>query len=263
MKKNKFSKDYISIDIIGKQIFWLGIITGFFSAIIFSLIFNYTRETMRMFSALNTDTLIPTLKEFGFYNYFFSALASTFGLSITIWIWLTNSRRKRKKDRIYKQLGQVNVFLILWTVLLMISRIGTILIFVLYGLEGYDNHLNFYEEFSILLILLPIVIFAQNWFIVRLIYKSIKWIFYSLLICVLLTITLAITTVINQEKLNDVYFSQFKEDFTYIENELHKAEVNYQIIFDNRTIETLRLLLIIRVRFTYSPTSIARYIPPQ
>jgi len=240
MQKINFGKDYISINIIGKQRFWFGIISGFLSAIIFSLIFNYTREIMRMFSALNTDMLIPTFKEFRFYNYFFSALASTFGLSFTIWIWLTNSRRKRKKDRIYKQLGQVNAFLILWTVLLMITRIGTILIFVLYGSEGYDNHLNFYEDFSILFILLPIVIFGQNWFTVRLIYKSTKWIFYSLLFCILLTITLANTTVINQEKLNDGYYSQFKEDFLYIENELEKAKINHQIVFDTRTIETLR-----------------------
>jgi hypothetical protein len=240
MKRNILGKDYISINIIGKQRFWFGITTGIFSAIIISLLFNYTRETMRMFTALNTDMLIPTFKEFRFYNYFFSALASTFGLSITIWIWLSNSRRKRKKDRIYKQLGQVNAFLILWTVLMMITRIGTILIFVLYGTEGYDNHLNFYEDFSILLILLPIVIFAQNWFTVRLIYKSTKWIFYSLLICILLTITLANTTVINQEKLNNGYLSQFKEDFSYIENEMDKAKVNYQIVFDNKTIETLK-----------------------
>ncbi len=240
MKKNNFGKDYISINLIGKQRFWFGIITGVFSAIIFSLIFSYTREIMRMFSAMNNDMLIPTFKEFRFYNYFFSALASTFGLSFSIWIWLSNSRRKRKKDRIYKQLGQVNAFLILWTVLMMITRIGTILIFVLYGSPGYDNHLNFYKDFPILLILLPIVVFSQNWFTVRLIYKSTKWIFYSLSSCILLTIALANTAVINQEKLNDGYYSQFKEDFLYIENELEKAKLDYQIIFDNRTIETLK-----------------------
>jgi hypothetical protein len=240
MKKINFSKDYISINIIGKQRFWLGIIIGFLSAVTFSLIFNFTRETLRMFSSINTDILIPTTEEFRFYNIFFSALATTFGLSFTIWIWLTNTRRKRKKDRIYKQLGQSNAFLILWTVLLMLTRITTILVFVLYGAEGYDNHLNIYENFSILLMLLPIVIFAQNWFTVRMIYKSSKWIFYSFFSCILLTIILANTTVINQEKLNDAYFSQFNDDFSYIENELDNAKINYQIIFNNSTIETLK-----------------------
>ena len=80
----KFRKEKISIQNIGKQRFWIGIISGLFSAIIISLTFSYFRELFRFFTTLSADLLILEKSELQFYNYFFSSLATVLGLSITV-----------------------------------------------------------------------------------------------------------------------------------------------------------------------------------
>jgi hypothetical protein len=80
---------------------------------------------------------------------------------------------------------------------MMIARFGSIVPFILYGMPGYDNQLNLFEQYWLLFVLIPIVVFAQNWFIVRLIYRSEKWILFSFVICFVITFTLKTTTSVN------------------------------------------------------------------
>ena len=236
----KFRKEKISIQNIGKQRFWIGIISGLFSAIIISLTFSYFRELFRFFTTLSADLLILKKTELQFYNYFFSSLATVLGLSITVAIWMTNNNHKRRKDKIYKQLSRTNIYFTFWLILMMIARFGSILPFILFGTPGYDNQLNLFEEYWFLFVLIPIVVFAQNWFIVRLVYRSTKWIFYSILICVAITFTLKTTTSINQEILNRAYYKKFESDYNYIDQQINKAKVEYGIDFKENTLETLK-----------------------
>lgn len=236
----KFRKEKISIQNIGKQRFWIGIISGLFSAIIISLTFSYFRELFRFFTTLSADLLILEKSELQFYNYFFSSLATVLGLSITVAIWMTNNNHNRKKDKIYKQLSRANIYFTFWLILMMIARFGSVIPFILYGMPGYDNQLNLFKEYWLLFVLIPIVVFAQNWFIVRLVYRSSKWIFYSFLICIAITFVLNSTTSINQEILNNAYYKKFESDYNYIDQQINRAKIEYGIEFKENTIETLK-----------------------
>ena len=123
----KFRKEKISIQNIGKQRFWIGIVSGLFSAIMISLTFNHFRELLRFFTTLSADLLILEESELQFYDYFFSSLATVLGLSITISIWMTNNNHKRKKDKIYKQLSRTNIFFTFWLILMKRQEISILL----------------------------------------------------------------------------------------------------------------------------------------
>lgn len=236
----KFSKEKISIQNIGRQRFWIGIVSGLFSAIIITLTFNYFRELFRFFTTISADLLILGESELQFYNYFFATLGTVLGLSITVSIWMSNNNHKRKRDRIYKLYAGTNIIFLFWLILMMIARFGSVIPLVLYGMPGYDNQLNLFEEYWFLFVLIPIVVFTQNWFIVRRIYHSGKWILFSLLICLLTAFTLKITTSVNQEILNNTYFKNFETDYNYVDQQLAKAKIKYGIEFQEKTISTLK-----------------------
>jgi len=240
MTNIRFRKEKISIQNIGRQRFWIGIVAGLISAISISLFFNHSREVLRLFTSISADLLILEDNELLFFNYFFSTLSTVLGLSITIWIWMQNRKHNRRKDRIYKQLSITNALLIFWVILMIISRFGSVLPIILFGFPGYNNHLNLYEEFWILFFLIPIVVFLQSWFTVRLVYQAGKWIFLSLLFCILTAFTLQLTTTINQEKLNSAYHQRFEKDYNYIDQEIRIAKEKYGIIFQEQTIEILK-----------------------
>ena len=236
----KFSKEKISIQKIGIQKFWIGIVLGLLSAIIITIAFNYFRELFRFFTTLSADLLILRESELQFYNYFFASLGTVLGLSITVSIWMTNNNHKRKKDRIYKQYARTNIFFLFWLILMMIARFGSVIPFILYGMPGYDNQLNLFDDYWLLFVLIPIVVFIQSWFIVRLIYRSGKWILFSFLICLLIAFTIKQTTSINQEILNKTYFKKFETDHNYIDQQIAKAITEYGIEFQEKTINTLK-----------------------
>jgi len=240
MSENRFGKEKISIQNIGRQRFWIGLIAGIFSAISISLAFNYSREVFRLFTSMSADLLILNSIQLQFFNFFFSTLSAVLGLSISIWIWMSNPRHKRRKDRIYKQLSRTNSLLIFWVILMVIARFGSILPIILYGMPGYDNQLNLFEEYWLLFVLMPLVVFFQNWFTVRLVYRAGKWIFISFLGCLLAAFTLNQTTTVDQGKLNALYFKRFEKDYQYIEQQISRAEKNYDIDFNSETIDVLK-----------------------
>jgi hypothetical protein len=240
MTKIRFRKENISIQNIGRQRFWIGIVAGLISAISISLFFNHSRETLRLLTSMSADLLILKENELLFFNYFFSFLSTVLGLSIAIWIWMLNKNHNRRKDRIYKQLSITNALLIFWVILMIISRFGSILPIVLFGTPGFDNHLHLYEEYWILFVLMPIVVFMQSWFTVRLVYQAGRWIFLSFLFCIFTAFTFQLTTTVNQEKLNSVYHQRFENDYNYIDQEIRIAKVKYGVDFDEQTIEILK-----------------------
>lgn len=240
MTNIRFRKEKISIRNIGRQRFWIGIVAGLISAILISLFFNHSRETFRLLTSMSADLLILKENELLFFNYFFSLLSTVLGLSITIWIWMQNKKHNRRKDRIYKHLSVTNAILIFWVILMIISRFGSILPIVLFGTPGYDNHLNLYEEYWILFVLMPIVVFMQSWFTVRLVYHAGRWIILSFLFCIMTAFTLQLTTTVNQEKLNSAYHQRFENDYNYIDHEIKTAKEKYGVDIDEQTIEILK-----------------------
>lgn len=240
MTNIRFRKENISIQNIGRQRFWIGIVAGLISAISISLFFNHSRESLRLLTSMSADLMILKENELLFFNYFFSFLSTVLGLSITIWIWMLNKKHNRKKDRIYKQLSITNALLIFWVILMIISRFGSILPIVLFGTPGYDNHLNLYDEYWIFFVLIPIVVFMQSWFTVRLVYQSGRWILLSLIFCILTAFTIQLTTTVNQEKLNSAYHQRFEKDYNYIDQEIKIAKEKYGVDIDEQTIEILK-----------------------
>lgn len=240
MISRESTKENISIKHIGRQRFWLGILAGIITAVALSLWFNYGREVYRLMTSLDADLMTLPKHEVLFFNYFFSALSTVLGFSMTIWMWMNNTKHKHKRDRLNKRYTQINSMLIFWIILLVLVRFGTILPFLLFGTRGYDNHLNLYEDYWILFVLLPIVIFMQNWTLVRLIYRSKKWMLLSFLFCIATTITLTYTTSIDQGIINEIYYNRYQKDYLYIDNEINKANNNYGITYDKTCIEVLK-----------------------
>lgn len=240
MPNIRFRKEKISILLIGRLRFWIGVAAGFMSAISISLFFNHSRESLRLLTSMSPDLLVLKENELLFFNYFFSLLSTVLGFSITIWIWMQSKKHVREKNRIYRHLAITNALLIFWVILMIISRIGTILPIVLFGAAGYDAQLNLYEDFWLLFVLMPVVVFLQSWFTVQLTYQAGKWILLSLLFCLINAFTLQFTTSVNQEKLNSAYFRRYEKDYDYIEQEIRIAKEKYHIVFDEQTVETLK-----------------------
>jgi hypothetical protein len=240
MPAKRFSKEHISIEKIGLFRFWIGVVAGLFSALAIALAFNYSREVLRAVSGMQSDLLILEEHEVLFFNYFFSILSAVLGLSIAIWIWMNTHVHKRRKDRIYKQFARTHLLLIFWVILMGIARFGSILPIILYGLDGYESHLNLADDYWILFVLMPLVVFLQGWSTVRLVYHSGKWILLSLLCCILVACALNATATIDHEIINKAYHHKYEEDYRYIDEEISKAETAYGIKFDAETIDNLK-----------------------
>ncbi len=240
MTKIRFRKEKISIQQIGLNRFWVGVAAGLISAVVLSLFFHHGRESYRLITSMSPDLLIFNEIELQFFDFFFSLLASVLGLSIAIWIWMQNNNHHRKKDRIFKRLTATNILLLFWVILLVVSRFGSTLTILLYASYGYDDDLNLYEGFWILFILLPMVIFLNAWFTVRLVYKVGKWMLTSLVFTIATAFVLFFITTVDQEKLNQAYHLRFESDYQYIDQEIKNARENYGLEFDEQTVEVLK-----------------------
>ena len=235
----RFRKEKLTIDLIGKKRFWLGILAGLISAIFLSTFIDYSREVMKIVSSLSEDLMILPENQLVFFDYFFASFSTVFGFGLTLWIWLSNPRNKRKKDRVYKRLAQTNVLLTIWIFLALIARFGTILPIILYGMPGYDNHLDLYSDFWLLFVLIPLVIFLNNWHIIRLVYKSGKWILFSFLSVILCTVILTNFKTVNRDLISDLYHKSYSEEYQYIESEIDKVK-SLDIVFFEQTVKQLK-----------------------
>ncbi|MFY7669522.1 hypothetical protein ACOSP6_00405 [Tenacibaculum sp. MEBiC06402] len=241
MRNINFKKEKISIEAIGKKRFWFGIISGFFSAVIIALTFNRTRELIRYFSSRFQDILIFETNELIFFNYFFVSLSTVLGLSITIWIWMGNPLNKNRKQKLYKQQTRVNSQLFFWLILFLSAQLCNLFIYLsIAEVNSYDFPVNLFNEYKLLFILSPIVIFGQNWFHVRLIYKTGNWILISFIISLFTTLCLYKTTTTDHNILNHIYFAQHKKYFKYIEEIISKSKKEYNITFNYTALKTLK-----------------------
>jgi hypothetical protein len=235
-----FRKKRISISQIGRLRFWIGFTAGLFSSSAISLTFNNFRETFRYVNTVSSDLLVLKPSELLFYNYFFAALSTALGLSVSVSIWMSNRNHFRGRDRLKKQVAITHSWVIFWIVMLIVARIGTLIPFILFGSLWYDNCIQLLNEYWLIFVLIPLVVFFQNWFTVRMVYRAGRWILLSFIFCIFLTLMLRFTTSVDQDKINRIYFQQYKDDYQYIDEQIIKAKNKYNIDFKPETIESLK-----------------------
>jgi hypothetical protein len=238
MSKIKFSKDHISIQKIGLRRFWAGVVAGLFSSVSLSLAFNYTREVYRFVMTIDKDLLILEPQEFLFYDIFFASLAASLGLSITIWIWMINNNHTRNRKN--KSLASTYSLLSFWVFFGVVARFGTNLPIMLHSSFSYDKPFSLMDDFRIIFILIPVVTFLQSWLGVRLAFRTGKWISFSFIVCVIMTLVLFKTTGVNRDIVNKSYFLRFEDELSYINNEVLHAKKEYGISYDEKTINALK-----------------------
>jgi hypothetical protein len=236
----KFRKELLTVEQIGFKRFLIGVFSGIITATILSLAFHYFREIFRYQTSLSTDLLILNDIEISFFNLFFSSLSVVMGFNIVIWIWMSNHNHKKLKDRMYKQLSRNNALLIFWLILMLVFRFGSPISNIIWGMHGYDNHIHFLENYYLLFILLPFVVFLQSWLAVKLVYRTSKWFFISLICCILATFLLNLTTTVNEELINQNYHKKYQSDYQMIDLEVKNAFNNYGIKLEDESIETIK-----------------------
>ncbi|WP_196888163.1 hypothetical protein [Aureivirga sp. CE67] len=234
-----FKKKPISIQKIGKLRFWFGIISGVFSAFSIALFINHFRESYRYLTSFSSELIVFSEQEQNFYNLFVSTFSISLGFSLTVWIWLYKPFKGRMKIRFFKQLSNSIVLYFFWLSLMAFFTIGYSLA-TIYGLFGFNMNLNLSEEFKYLFILIPIVFFYQNWLILKLQYRIIKWFFYSLPVFLIITLSVNYVSSINPETLNNNYFKKYENEYNYIDLEVLNAKNNYGILLSEETIKTLK-----------------------
>lgn len=235
----KFKKEVISIEIIGKKRFLIGTVVGITAAVCLSFFLDYSRESLRIFSFMSKDLLILPKKEIDFFDYFFAAFSTIFGFGFSLWIWLSNPRQIRAKERHYKRFAQTNILLTIWVFLMFIARWGTIIPIILYSQRGYDNQLDLYKDAWLIFVLIPVVMFLNIWYSVRLVYKSGKWILLSLIVVLLITTLLANVKTVNRNIFKEAFENLNADKYKYIDDEFNKA-LSYNIIFNKETKQALK-----------------------
>lgn len=191
MIKYKIRRPKISVERIGKKRFWSGIAIGLVLSIIIGLYFEYFREYFAGTNPFSDKLTEFTDKEVQFYDYLFAALSVLLGLSVTIWTWLGSQKGIRHRSQLYRRLGRTFSMLYFWAIILVVTRFGSIIWVVPVSLQDYNNNLGLYENYQYLFLLLISVIFLNVWLCVRMVYKSLDWIIYSLVVCAILTLVFA------------------------------------------------------------------------
>lgn len=237
MLKKGFLKPEISIENLGRRQFWTGIIIGVLTAFVLSYFFNYSRESLRM-TTFTADLYILTEKEFRLYDLFFASFATSLGFGFTIIYWL-RGRNKNIKKQYLKTFAISNAWLITFVALMLVARFGSILPLILYGLHGYDGHLDLLNDFWLMLALIPIYVFFAHWNTIRIIFRTRYWILLSMAFYTLTTFYLYKTTYVDRDVLNQSYYSQNKQRFNYIDSEFDNAK-KLDIFFNDTTKHILR-----------------------
>ncbi|MCF8370385.1 MAG: hypothetical protein K9H64_02105 [Bacteroidales bacterium] len=221
MLQKGFLKPELSIEILGRKQFWTGVFISIGCSFVLSYLINYTRETYR-FITFFYDPIILSYKEFRLYDLFFASLATSLGFGFTIIYWLIGPNRKIKK-RYFKRFTVSTSWMIIFVVLMITNRFSSVLYIILFGLPGFDNHLDFLQDFSLLFILIPIYVFFSHWNSIRLLFRTGNWMLISIALYCLTTFYLFQTTSVDKEKLNKVYYAQQKERYDFIDKEFENA----------------------------------------
>jgi len=230
-------KEKISIGLLGQKRFYLGLSIGLFLAILTYLFFGYFSEILR-WQTFDSDLVIPTETEFLIYNLFFAAVSVTFGFGVTVWFWfhgLFSSQRPRRR------INYISAYAMFWsmTLIYLVSKTGSNMTWLLFVMDGYDDHLNLSKEFPLLLFLLPTVLFLNIWTGIRLSFRSGGWFLKSLGVYIVLSAILAFSSPIDQSGLNNSWNEYMAPYNQIVDNEIKKAR-SKGLRFSVKAVETIR-----------------------
>lgn len=215
-------------------------VVGLATAISLYLFFNYSREAMRFTTFYSKNIHILDENALHFFNLFFAALSTSLGFSMSLWVWMKNPKQHRRKERLSKQWASTNILVVFWVVILMISRIGSLIPLLLTGSRGLENSLNLNQDYWLLFVILPLYIFVNAWSMVRLVYRSWNWIFTSTILCTLLILVLVKVNPIKQEVLNHFSNQRYADEYNYIKATTEHAKIEYGVDFEQKTISELK-----------------------
>ena len=110
---------------------------------------------------------------------------------------------------------------------------------LLFVMDGYDDHLNLSKEFPLLLFLLPTVLFLNIWTGIRLSFRSGGWFLKSLGVYIVLSAILAFSSPIDQSGLNNSWNEYMAPYNQIVDNEIKKAR-SKGLRFSVKAVETIR-----------------------
>jgi hypothetical protein len=110
---------------------------------------------------------------------------------------------------------------------------------VVYGLHGYDGHLDLLHDFWLMLVLIPVYVFFAHWNTIRIIFRARNWVLLSIVFYFLTTFYLYKTTYTDRDILNQSYYSQNKQRYDYIDSEFAKAK-KLGVFYSDTTKQILR-----------------------
>lgn len=231
-------REKLTIGLFGKTRFWTGLSIGLATTLLLYFFFAYGREILRSTTAYSGDLLIPTKAEIIAYNLFFAAISITAGFGLTIWFWFHNPF-SFKHSYSFNQFTRTTIITGTLILLIAVMRTGNISLFLLYGMDGYDNHLSFYYEIPELLVLLPSYFFLNIWTPIRVKYRAGNWFWYSIIIFCTGTVVLGFSTPIDQTQMNENWERSNAPYHKIVDSEVARAK-DKGIKINPETIEILR-----------------------
>lgn len=203
----KFLHTNINALEISRSRFVIGVILGILYSITFYSFSYLFREILRIMPFFLSDINVWVLsdREMKFYNLIVAIFSVTFGQSVCIMYWL--DRPKRVFSKGYSRIRTIvnDQRALKWAFLNWIFKVSFIyasfLSFMIF--VGY-NSFSFYPGYNFLFILLAVVLFLQPWNTIRLQFKNIsfKWLLYSFLLVITLSIGLSRINIIDYKSLN-------------------------------------------------------------
>lgn len=172
-------KSPISVALIGRSRFYLGIAVGLvFSTLSFGF-FAYFKEVFRL-RTLDSDFVVLTSLEYYHYNLFFAAISATAGFGFTVWTWFHGMRVSSRMPR--RRLNYISAYAIFWSIGLMyvVAKGGTVLEFLFYDQIGCDGYMDWLRQMPELMVLMPTLAFVNIWTPIRLAFISGKWMITSI-----------------------------------------------------------------------------------
>ena len=157
---------------------------------------------------------------------------------MTVWFWFHGLFASQKPRR---RINYISAYAMFWsmTLIYLVSKCGSVMTWLLFDLDGYDDHLNLSKEFLLLLFLLPSILFLNIWTGIRLSLRSGDWFFKSIVVYVVLSGILALASPIDQKKLNDSWYEYMAPYNQIVDNEISKGQ-SKGIQFSGQAIETIR-----------------------
>jgi hypothetical protein len=185
-----------------------------------------------------SDPIALTTSESFIYNLFFAAVSATIGFGTMVWFWFHGLFSRHTPRR---RINYISAFSMFWgmALLYVISKTGFSLTWILFTMDGYDDHLNLSREFPALLFLLPTVLFLNIWVPIRLTYRSGAWFLKALGGYFTLSLILAFSSPINHAKINGSWKEYMRPYNEIVDNEIKKA-ASKGIKISPGAVETIR-----------------------